>query len=120
MTDGSRLRVSENRVLRRIFGPRRDEVTGKWTTLHNEELNDLYTPPNIVRFIKSRIKRWAGHVARLGRGEVYKEFWWGNLKERDLLEDTGVDGRIILRWIFRKWNVGGMEWLKIGTGSSHL
>ena len=61
-----RLRVSENRALRRIFGPKRDEVTGKWRKLHNEELNDPYCSPNIVRVIKSRRMRWAGHVARMG------------------------------------------------------
>jgi len=60
-----KLRVSENMVLRRIFGPRRDEVTGEWRRLHNEELNDLYPSPNIVRLIKSRRMRWAGHVARM-------------------------------------------------------
>ena len=61
------LRVFENMVLRRIFGPRRDEVTGEWRTrLHNEELNGLYSSPNIVRVIKSRRMRWAGHVARMG------------------------------------------------------
>ena len=54
----------ENRVLRRIFGPRRDKVTGEWRKLHNEELNDLYSP-NIVRVIKSRRMRWTGHVARM-------------------------------------------------------
>jgi len=63
----------ESRVLRRIFGPRRDEVTGKWSKLHNEELNDLYCSPNIVRVIKSRRMRWAVHVARMGeRRGVYK------------------------------------------------
>ena len=61
-----RLRVFENRVLRRILGPKRYEVTGKWKKLHNEELNDLYSSPNIVRVIKSRTMRWAGHVARRG------------------------------------------------------
>ena len=60
------LRVFENMVLRRIFGPRRDMVTGEWRRLHNEELNDLYPLPNIVRVIKSRRMRWAGHVARMG------------------------------------------------------
>ena len=61
-----RLRVFENKVLRRIFGPRRDEVTEDWRRLHNEELNVLYSSPNMVRVIKSRRMRWAGHVARMG------------------------------------------------------
>jgi hypothetical protein len=61
-----RLRVFVNRVLRRVFGPRRDEVTGKWRKLHKEELNDLYSFPNIVRVVKSVKIRWAGHVARMG------------------------------------------------------
>ena len=61
-----KLRVFENMVLRRIFGPRRDKLTGEWRRLHNEELNDLYSSPNIVRVIKSRKMRWAGHVARMG------------------------------------------------------
>ena len=56
----------ENMVSRRIFGPRRDEVTGEWRRLHKEELSDLYCSPNIVRVIKSRRMRWAGHVARIG------------------------------------------------------
>jgi hypothetical protein len=61
-----RLRMFENRVLRRIFGPKRDEVTGEWRTLH-EELRNLYSSPSIIRIIKSRRMRWAGHVARMGR-----------------------------------------------------
>ena len=63
-----RLSVFENRVLRRIFEPNRDEVTVEWRKLHNEILNDLYSSPNIVRVIKSRRMRWAGHVARMGEG----------------------------------------------------
>jgi len=63
-----RLRVFENKVLRRIFGPKRDEVTGEWRKLHNEELNCLYCSPNTVRVIKSRRMRRAGHVARMGKG----------------------------------------------------
>ena len=66
MREERRLRVSENRVLKRIFGPNRDEVTEEWRKLHNEELSNLYSQPNIVRVIKSRRMRWAWHVARVG------------------------------------------------------
>jgi hypothetical protein len=59
--------VFENRVLRRIFGPKRDKVTGDWRKLHNEELHNLYSSPNIIRMLKSRRLRWAGHAARMGR-----------------------------------------------------
>jgi hypothetical protein len=97
-----RLRVFGNRVLKRIFGPKRNEVTGYLRKQHNEELNYLYSSPNILRLIKSRGMRWAGHVARIGREEVYTGFWWGNLRERDHLEEPGIHGRIILRGIFRK------------------
>jgi hypothetical protein len=65
-----RLRVFENRVLRRIIGPKRDEVTGEWRRLHDNELNDLYCSPNIVWVVKSRQMRWAGHVARMGEDRV--------------------------------------------------
>jgi hypothetical protein len=66
-----------------IFGPRRDEVTGEWRRLHNEELNDLYSSPNIVRVIKSRRMRWAGHVARMGEEKGCIGAWGGNRRERD-------------------------------------
>jgi hypothetical protein len=65
-----RLRVCENRVLRGIFGPKRDEATGEWRKLHNEEFHDLYSSPTIVRVIKSRRMRRAGHVVRMGKGEA--------------------------------------------------
>jgi hypothetical protein len=68
-----RLKVSENRVLRRLFGPKRNKVTEEWRKVHNEELNDFYSIPNIIRAIKSRRMRWAGHVARMGeRRGVYR------------------------------------------------
>jgi PAS domain-containing protein len=88
-----RLRVFENRVLRRIFGRRRDDVTGEWRKLHNEELNDLYSSTNIVRVIKSRRMRWAGHVARMEkrRGETYTWFWCGSLKETYYLGDPELE-----------------------------
>jgi hypothetical protein len=118
-----RLRVCENRVLRRTFRPRRDDVTREWRKLHNDELKDLYFSPSVDRAIKSRRMRKVGHVACMGRGEVRTGFWWGSQSERGHLEDRGVDGRIILRWIFRKWDAGvciGMSWIRIGIGDGHL
>jgi hypothetical protein len=96
-----RLRVFENGVLRIIFGPKRGYVTEVWRT-HSEELSDPYSSPNIIRLIKSRRMRWPGLVARLGER---KEVWWGNLRERDQWEGPGVDGSVLLRWIFGKWDV---------------
>jgi hypothetical protein len=106
LKDEHRLRVFENRVLRRIFGPKRDGVTGEWRRLHNEELNDLYSSPNIIRVIKSRRNSWTAHVARMGDWEVHTGFWWRDLRDGDHLADPGIDGRIILKWIFKKWDGG--------------
>jgi hypothetical protein len=117
-----RLRVFENRVLRRIFGPKRDKVIREWTKPHNKELNNLYYSPNIFRVIKSRRLRWEGHAVDMGDRKAYARFRWGYLRERNHLGDPDVDGRIILRWIFRKRNEGvriGSSWLRIGTGG-HL
>jgi hypothetical protein len=74
LREESRLRVLESKVLRRIFGPKRDEVTGEWRKLHNVELNDLYSLPSIVRVIKPRRVRWAGYVACMEIAEVYTGF----------------------------------------------
>jgi hypothetical protein len=93
-------------VLRRISVSKRDEVTGEWRKLHNEELNDLYCSPNIVRVIESGRMKRAGHVARMRKGEAYTEFWWENLMERDHWGDTDIDGRMILRSVFSMMEVG--------------
>jgi len=101
-----KLRVFENMVLRRIFGPRSDEVTGDWRRLHNEELNDLYSSPNIARVIKWRRIRWIGHVARIGEERGCIGSWWGNRREGDHCGDLDLNEWIILGWISRKWDVG--------------
>jgi len=87
-----RLRVFENMVLRRIFELRRDEVTGELRRLHNEELNDLYSSLNIVRVIKSRRMRWAGHVPLMGEERACIGSCWGNRREGDHWGDLGVNG----------------------------
>ena len=110
-------------MLRKVFGPKRDEVTGEWRKLHNEELNDLYSLPNIVRVVKSRRMRWAVHVARMGEDRGVQRVLVGKPEVRGHWGDQDVDGRIILRWIFRKLEgvVGtGWSWLRIGTGGGHL
>ena len=111
-------------VLRRIFEPRRDEVTGEWRRLHNEELNDLYSSPNIVRVIKSRRMRWAGHVARMGEERcVYRVLVGKPEGRRPHWGDLGVDGWIILGRISRRWNVGiwtGLGGPRIGKGGGRL
>jgi hypothetical protein len=113
-----RLRVFENRVLKRIFGPKRDEVTGEWRRLHNEELNDLYSSPNIIRMIKLRRMSWAGHVACMGEGRgAYRILvgrplgrprcrWKDNIKTD--LQEVG----------WGTWT--GLIWLRIGTGGRLL
>ena len=97
-------------VLRRIFGSRRDEVTGEWRRLHNEELNDLYCSPNIVRGIKSRRMRWTGHVARMGEEREVYRFLMGKLEGKRPL------GRPRRRWVdnirmdLQEVGCGYMEW----------
>jgi hypothetical protein len=118
-----RLRVFENMVLRRIFGPKRDNITGEWRKIHNEDLNDLHSSPKIERMIKSRRMRWAGHVERMGKRRGIYSVLVGRPERTNHLEDPGIDGRIILRCVFRKWDVGawtGFNWLRMGTSGKHL
>ena len=113
----------ENMVLRRIFGPRSDEVTGERRKLHNEELKALYSSPNIFRVTKSRRMRWTGHVARMGaRRDVFSVFV-GKPEGKRPLGRPRRRGRIILRWICRKCDVGvwtGSSWFRIVAGGGHL
>jgi len=117
------MRVFENRVLRKIFGPRREDVTGEWRRLHNEELNELYSSSNIVRVIKSRRMRSPGHVVRMGEERGVYRVLVGKPEEGDHWGDLGVDGRIILGWISRKWDVGiwtVLGWPRIETAGGRL
>jgi hypothetical protein len=77
------LRVFEIRVLKRIFGPKRDEVMGRWRNLRNEELRDLFSLPSIIRMIKSRRMRWTGYVARMREKRSALGYWWENQREGD-------------------------------------
>ena len=97
MRQKRRMRVSNNRVLIKIFGPKRKKVIWDWRKLQNEELHDLYCAPNIVQVIKSRRMRGVGHVAQTGEKRKKFGICWGKLKERDHLEDLDVDGRTILK-----------------------
>ena len=110
-------------MLRKVFGPKRDEVTGKWRTLHYDELNDPYSSLNIIRMTYSRRMSLAGHVVRMRERRGVCTVSVVKPGEKEHLEDSGVDGRIILRWNFGKWVVGewtGSSWLRIGTVGGHL
>ena len=105
--------MCENRVLRRIFGPKRDKATEEWKKLHNEEVNDLYSSPNIVRVIKWRIMRWAGHVARMGeRRGVYRVLVGKPEGKRPL-------GKLRRRWEenikmdLQEVGCGGVDWIEL-------
>jgi hypothetical protein len=106
-----RLRVFENRVLRRICGPKRNKVTGGWRKLHNEELHNLYSSPSKIRMIKSRRMRWSRNVARMGRRGMHIECWWESEK-RPL-------GRPRRKWVdkikmdLREIGWGGMDWIDL-------
>jgi hypothetical protein len=99
LREEQRLRVSENGVLRGMFGPKRDEVTGYWRKQNNQELHNLYFSPDIIRMITSRRMRWAGHVARMGERGIHMGYWWESQKKRDSYEDQDVGGWTILKLI---------------------
>ena len=114
MREERRLRVFGNRFMRRVFGPKRDDVTGEWRKLHNEELNDLYCSPNIVRVIKSRRMRWSGHVARMGERRGVYRVLVGKLEgkrplgrpRRRLVDNIKID--------LQEVGCGVMDWIELG------
>jgi hypothetical protein len=123
MREEPRLTVIQNRVSRRIFGPKREEVIGERRKIQHEELNDLYYSLSITRVIKSKRKRWVGHVARMGRGEAYTRFLARKREGKRPLGRSRRRWEDNIRRIFRKWDVGlwtGSCWLRIGTGGGHL
>jgi hypothetical protein len=117
--------MSENRVLRRIFGPKRDEVTGQWRKLHTGELQNLYSSPDIIRHVKSRKMRWAGHVARTGGDrEAYRVLVEKSEGKRPLGRpkrrwECGIEMDLTeIGWGGGAWS--GFIWLRIGTGGGLL
>jgi hypothetical protein len=127
--------VIGNSVLRRTFRPKGNEEAGDWRRMHNEELHNLHASPSVIRMIKSRRMRWAGHVARIGEINIcmcvctyiythtHTIFWLDNLKGRVHAEDPGVEGKIILERILGKY-IGELWtefiWLRIGTSGGLL
>jgi len=112
-----RPRVFENRVLRRIFGPKRNEVTGEWRKLYNEELNNLYFSPNIVRVIKSRRMRWAGHVARMGEGRGVYRVLVGKPEGRRTLGRPRRRWEDNIRMDLREVGCGCVDWMELAQDS---
>jgi hypothetical protein len=113
LREENRLRVFENRVLRRIFGPQRDEVTGEWRKLHNEELHSLYSTPDIIRQVKSRRMRWAGHGACMGvERKVYKVLA-GKLEGKRPLGRPRRRWEDGIRMDLREIGLGGVHWIRL-------
>jgi hypothetical protein len=116
--------VFENRVLRRIFGPQRDEVTGEWRKLHNEELHNLYSSPDIIMQVKSRQVRWAGHVARMGEERKVYKVLVGKPEGKRPLGRPSRRWEDVIRMDLRELGLGGVwigfDWLRTGTGGGLL
>jgi hypothetical protein len=108
-----RLRVFENRVLRRIFGLKRNEVTGEWRKLHNEELRGLYSSPSIIRIIKSRMMRWAGHVARMGEKRIAFRLLVGKVERKRPLGRPRRSLVDIIRIDFGEVGWGDLDWIDL-------
>jgi hypothetical protein len=109
---GVKLGLFEYRVVGKTFEPKRDEVTGEWRKLHNEVNYNLNSTPNIIWVIKSRRIRWMAYVARMGKRRGAYRALVGRPQGKNYLEYLGVDGRIILKRIFKKWDVG-MIWIDL-------
>jgi hypothetical protein len=108
-----RLRVFENMVLRRIFGPKRDEVTGEWRKLHNEELHNLYSSPDVIKQVKSRRMRWAGHVARMGEDRKVYKVLVGKPEGRRPLGRPRRRWEDGIRMDLREIGLGGVDWIRL-------
>jgi len=108
-----KLRVFQNRMLRRIFGPKGYEVTGKWRKLHNEEFNDFYCSPNIIPVIKSRRMRWAGHVARMGESRDVYRVLVGKSEGKSLLGRPRHRWEDNIKMDLQEVGCGGMEWIEL-------
>jgi hypothetical protein len=108
-----RLRVFENRVLRRIFGPKRDVVTGEWRKLHNEDLHNLYSSPDIIRQVKSRRMRWAGHVARMGEERKLYKVLVGKPEGKRLLGRPRRRWEDGIRMDLREIDLRGVDWIRL-------